>query len=67
MISPAGTQGYVDETNSNPYDCFNMFDAPWRRYTKKEIDEMKEAFSSGRHVFHKIHEMPVCLQNIIWG
>lgn len=28
---------------------------------------MKEAFSSGKHVFHKIHSMPLCLQNFVWA
>ena len=66
LISPAGTQGY-DEKTYDPYNSFNMFDAPWRRYTKKEMDEMKNAFTSGKHVFHQIHSQPNCLQNIIWG
>ena len=37
----------------------------WRKYTTKEIDEMKEAFSCGKHIFHKIHEMPRFLRNMI--
>ena len=37
----------------------------WRKYTKKEIDEMKEAFAAGKHIFHKIHDMPGFLRNMI--
>ena len=42
----------------------NMMEG-WRKYTKKEIDEMKEAFSCGKHVFHKVHDMPGFLRNMI--
>jgi hypothetical protein len=37
----------------------------WRKYTPKEIDEMKEAFSCGKHVFHKVHDMPWFFRNMI--
>ena len=42
----------------------NMMEG-WRKYTKKEIDEMKEAFAAGKHIFHKIHDMPGFLRNMI--
>ena len=41
----------------------NMMEG-WRKYTKKEIDEMKEAFAAGKHIFHKIHDMPGCHINL---
>ena len=42
----------------------NMMEG-WRKYTNREIDEMKEAFASGKHVFHKIHDLPGYLRNMI--
>ena len=37
----------------------------WRKYKKKEIDDMISAFSSGDHVFQKIHDLPGFLRNFI--
>ena len=63
-MSPAGTQGYYGEETYKPYEAMNMMEG-WRKYTKKEIDDMKEAFTCGKHVFHKVHEMPGFLRNMI--
>ena len=38
-MSPAGTQGYYGEETYKPYEAMNMMEG-WRKYTKKEIDEM---------------------------
>ena len=37
----------------------------WRKYTKKEIDNMKSALSSGKHVLDAIHTLPGPMKNFI--
>ena len=37
----------------------------WRKYTKKEIDEMREVFASGKHFLDKVHTLPGFMRNMI--